>query len=62
MGTHSIPQTVTPSDIESVEEDDMLIPAPGTPESNPQLDLPAICWNPPKERQQPRCYADSVYH
>ena len=61
-GTHSMPQTVMPSDIKLVEEDDVLTPAPGTPESNPQPDLPAVRWNPPRERQPPRRYADSVYH
>ena len=33
MGTHSMPQTVTLSSIELVEEDNVFTPAPGTPES-----------------------------
>ena len=49
-GTHSMPQTVMPSDIELVEEDDVLTSASGTPESNPQPDLPAVRRNPPRER------------
>ena len=49
-GTHSMPHTVTPSDIELIEEDDVLTPAPGTPESNPQPDLPAVHRNPSRER------------
>ena len=57
-----MPQTVMPSDIELVEEDDVLTSASGTPESNPQPDLPAVRRNPPRERQPPRHYADSVYH
>ena len=57
-----MPQTVMPSDIELVEEDDVLTPAPGTPESNPQPDFLAVRRNPPRQRQPPRRYADSVYH
>ena len=40
----------TPSDIELVEEDDVLTPAPGMPESNSQLAPPVVCQNPPRER------------
>ena len=41
-GTHSMPQTVMPSNIKLVEEDDVLTPATGTPESKSQPDLPAV--------------------
>ena len=61
-GTHSMPQSVMPSDIKLVEEDNVLTPALGTPESNPQPDLPAVRWNPLRERQLPQRYANSVYH
>ena len=61
-GTHSTPQTLTPSDIELVEQDDVLTTVPETLESNPQPAPPAVRRNPPRERQPPRRYADSVYH
>ena len=51
-GTHSIPQTVMPSNIEFVEKHDVSTPAPGTPENKPQPDLPAVCRNPERNKTQ----------
>ena len=56
--------TPSPSDIELVEEDDVIFPTIGLRDtnSNPQPTSLTVRRNPPRARRLPQRYGDAVYH
>ena len=56
--------TPLPSDIELVEEDDVIFPTIGLRDtnSNPQPTSLMVRRNPPRARHLPQHYGDAVYH